>query len=127
MHFSHRFRCHKLIKTFVRRYGSQELKEEKIIVNKTSFIIDDYTNITPKILHFLGKNVHNKQNHPLSFVKQKIANYFYTRFKGRNGNPLFSIYDNLDPVVTIEQNFDSLLIPKDHISRKKSDCFYLNR
>ncbi|GJQ79225.1 Aats-phe [Trypoxylus dichotomus] len=43
------------------------------------------------------------------------------------GNPVFSVYDNLSPIVTIEQNFDSLLIPENHSSRKKSDCFYLNR
>ena len=39
---------------------------------------------------------------------------------------MFSIYDNLNPVVTLEQNYDHLLVPLDHPSRKPSDCYYLN-
>ena len=33
----------------------------------------------------------------------------------------------ISPVVTIEENFDRLLVPKDHVSRSKSDSYYLNR
>lgn len=31
------------------------------------------------------------------------------------------------PVVTIDDNFDSLLVPKDHVSRSKHDTYYLNK
>lgn len=76
-------------------------------------------------------------------------------YMGRWGNPVFSVHDNLSPVVTVEQNFDrwvasssrqlatpfpsfgltrsasqlidSLLIPPDHPSRKRGDNYYLNR
>lgn len=48
------------------------------------------------------------------------------RYKTYRGNPLFSVYDQLSPVVSLEQNFDSLLVPQDHPSRKKSDSYYLN-
>jgi len=30
----------------------------------------------------------------------------------------------LSPLVTVGQNYDSLLVPKDHPSRKKSDAYY---
>jgi phenylalanyl-tRNA synthetase alpha chain len=30
-------------------------------------------------------------------------------------------------VVTVAQNYDSLLVPKDHPSRRKTDCYYLNQ
>ncbi|KAF0028607.1 hypothetical protein F2P81_019694 [Scophthalmus maximus] len=55
--------------------------------------------------------------------------WFHTisSYIGRWGNPLFSVHDNLSPVVTVEQNFDSLLIPSDHPSRKRGDNYYLNR
>lgn len=43
------------------------------------------------------------------------------------GNPIFSVYDRLSPVVTVGQNFDSLLIPETHVSRSKSDCYYVNK
>ena len=32
----------------------------------------------------------------------------------------------LDPIVTTDANFDSLLVPSDHPSRKKSDSYYIN-
>ena len=48
------------------------------------------------------------------------------RYPGRFG-PLFSLHDNLSPVVTTLQNFDSLLVPGDHVSRSKSDSYYVDR
>ncbi|XP_066580372.1 phenylalanine--tRNA ligase, mitochondrial isoform X1 [Amia ocellicauda] len=88
---------------------------------------DDYTNVTPKILSKVGKDLHNRQHHPLWLIKERIKAHFYQQYTGRFGTPLFSVYDNLCPVVTVEQNFDSLLIPADHPSRKKGDNYYLNR
>merc|ERR1719411_183229 len=41
--------------------------------------------------------------------------------------PLFSVHEDLSPIVTIEQNFDSLLVPNDHVSRAKSDSYYVNK
>ena len=87
---------------------------------------DDWTNVTPKVISKLGINLHVSKNHPLSHVRQRIVNYFYKAYCNRTGNPLFSIYDNLNPVVTTTQNFDSLLVPPNHPSRKKSDCYFVN-
>lgn len=39
---------------------------------------------------------------------------------------MFSVFDDLNPVVTLTQNFDNLLVPKDHVSRSRSDSYYLN-
>ncbi|XP_072008621.1 phenylalanine--tRNA ligase, mitochondrial isoform X2 [Engystomops pustulosus] len=88
---------------------------------------DDYTNVTSKILSLVGKNLHNQKNHPLWLIKERIKEHFYREFIGRFGNPLFSVYDHLSPVVTTEQNFDKLLIPLDHPSRRKGDNYYLSR
>lgn len=35
-------------------------------------------------------------------------------------------YEQLGPIVSIENNFDALNVPKDHISRSKSDTYYIN-
>ncbi|XP_071959206.1 phenylalanine--tRNA ligase, mitochondrial-like isoform X2 [Antedon mediterranea] len=43
------------------------------------------------------------------------------------GSPLFSVYDNISPIVTVDANFDSVLTPKDHVSRKKGDNYYINK
>ena len=88
---------------------------------------DDYTNITPRISSFIGRNLHNREHHPLCLVKQKITNFFYENFIGRTGNPTFSVYDEIKPVVSVAENFDSLLVPPDHVSRSKSDSYYLNK
>ena len=66
-------------------------------------------------------------HHPLCIIKERIRDHFYGSFLNRRGNPLFSIYDNLSPIVTVQQNFDSVLVPKDHVSRKKGDNYYINR
>ncbi|KAK0139327.1 Phenylalanine--tRNA ligase, mitochondrial [Merluccius polli] len=88
---------------------------------------DDFTNITPKILARVGRNLHNQSHHPLWLIKERIKDHFYSTYVSRRGNPLFSVHDNLSPVVTTEQNFDSLLIRPDHPSRKRGDNYYLNR
>jgi phenylalanyl-tRNA synthetase alpha chain len=54
--------------------------------------------------------------HPLYTIKKRIENYF----------PEFLPKDSLSPIVSTTANFDSLLIPPDHVSRSKSDTYYLN-
>lgn len=115
-----------LIKKINRPY-SVKLSENSVEINNNKFVVDDYTNINSKILSYLEKKLHLQKNHPLAIVKQRIINYFYKTYTQVGGTPLFSVYDRLSPVVSIDQNFDSLLIPKTHISRTKSDCYYLNR
>lgn len=72
-------------------------------------------NITEKI----GAGLCEKPNHPLCLVKNKIKAYFATT-AGR-ACPVFTFHD---PYVSVQANFDDLLIPKDHPSRSKSDTFY---
>lgn len=98
-----------------------------IELNNNKYESDDYSNLTPKILSYVGRNVHLQKNHPLSMVRQRITNYFYQQYTSPKGTPLFSVYDSLSPIVTTKQNFDSLLIPENHPSRAKSDCYYVNR
>ena len=75
------------------------------------------SNITPGIQEKLGRNLHNRQNHPLEIIKNKIYEYFGESFEK---------FDNLNPVVKIEENFDKLLIPKDHPARAQSDTYYVD-
>ena len=50
-----------------------------------------------------------------------------TIFRSKYHTPRFAVVDQLDPVVTLKDNFDTLLVPKDHPSRKQSDSYYVNR
>ncbi|XP_076999883.1 phenylalanine--tRNA ligase, mitochondrial isoform X1 [Tamandua tetradactyla] len=88
---------------------------------------DAHTNLTRKVLSKVGRNLHNQPHHPLWLLKERVKEHFYRQYVGRSRTPLFSVYDDLPPVVTTWQNFDSLLIPADHPSRKKGDNYYLNQ
>lgn len=100
--------------------------QERIQILGTSYECDSLTNVTPAILSKVGQNLHNKKHHPLNLIRQRIQDFFYGYAKNSRGNPLFSVYDNLSPVVTQQQNFDSLLVPHDHVSRKLTDSYYIN-
>ncbi|XP_067234507.1 phenylalanine--tRNA ligase, mitochondrial isoform X1 [Chanodichthys erythropterus] len=103
-----------------------QISENSVEVFSHVYPRDDMTNVTAKILSKVGCQLHNRRHHPLWLIKERIKDHFYRSYIGRTGNPLFSVHDNLSPVVTVEQNFDSLLIPPDHPSRKKGDNYYLN-
>jgi len=91
-----------------------------------TFDIDSSTNITPRIASKLGRNLHRCSGHPVSHVWHQIENYFSSTFVTRVGHARFVVFDNLNPVVTPYQNFDSLLVPDDHPSRSLTDTYYVN-
>lgn len=96
------------------------------ILNK-KYKKDDWTNIGRVALDATNRRLHLTKNHPLNLLTLRIRDYFYSNYKKRSGNPLFSIFDNFHPVVSTWQNFDSLLVPADHVSRSKSDTYYVNK
>ncbi|XP_041971515.1 probable phenylalanine--tRNA ligase, mitochondrial [Aricia agestis] len=108
------------------KYSTSPKSVATVTLNEKNFIADEYTNLTPKIISYLNRNLHLQPNNPLCLVRQRIVKYFYSSFT-HGGNPTFSVYENLSPIVTTKQNFDDLLIPEDHPSRAKSDCYYINR
>ena len=36
------------------------------------------------------------------------------------------MFEDFSPIVTTKQAFDDILIPKDHVSRRKSDTYYID-
>ena len=95
------------------------------ILNET-YVVDSCTNVTPRVTAKIGRLLHNRSGNPVNLVRQRIQNHFYTLFTNRAGNPIFAVFDNVSPVVTPAQNFDSLLVPPDHPSRSPSDTYYVN-
>lgn len=62
--------------------------------------------------------LHLNPAHPLGQLMAKIRSHF--ALQG------FQTFDRLSPVVTLRQNFDSLLTPLDHVSRAPTDTFYVD-
>lgn len=72
--------------------------------------------IPPSIKEKMGRNLHLKERHPLEIIKKAI----YMAFPG------YETYETFTPIVTVEDNFDHLLIPADHPSRRPSDTYYVD-
>lgn len=66
-----------------------------------------------------GAGLHRQQDHPIGIAKDMVQGFLRTT--GRD----FTVFDDLDPVVSVEDNFNSLLIPPDHPARSESDTFYV--
>lgn len=79
-------------------------------------------NIPKSIDDKLKRQLHLQKNHPIEIMKRKIYDYFLN-LPHKN----FKTFDDLSQIVSIEDNFDKLLIPKDHPSRSKSDTYYINQ
>jgi len=99
---------------------------EEITLYGNKYKTDHMSNISPSVINKLGRNLHLKKHHPLEIIKSKIRDHFHANYRSRSGGCIFASIDNLSPVVSTEQNFDSLLVPKDHVSRSKVDNYYIN-
>ena len=76
-----------------------------------------YKNVPVNIREKIGANLLKIENHPLTIIKNKIVSILGESFK---------VFEDLNPVVTIVNNFDKLLIPMDHVSRSQSDSYYID-
>uniref|UniRef100_A0A6U0I9I9 phenylalanine--tRNA ligase n=1 Tax=Sexangularia sp. CB-2014 TaxID=1486929 RepID=A0A6U0I9I9_9EUKA len=74
-------------------------------------------NVPASVRAKIGKNLHQTAGSPIHLLCQQVCNFFADRS--------FSVYDSLPPTVTVRDNFDSLGIPLDHVSRSADDTFYL--
>ncbi|CAG2169496.1 unnamed protein product [Oppiella nova] len=91
--------------------------KESVHILDNNYAVDDWTNITPKVVSLIGRNLYLKKGNPLYLLSEAIRHYFKD----------YDFFVFADPVVDLKSNFDSLLIPKDHVSRQKSDTYYVNK
>ncbi|KAI6661137.1 Phenylalanine--tRNA ligase, mitochondrial isoform X2 [Oopsacas minuta] len=132
-----RFQCNKLILISYThskplQHYSNSSQHNNIHNNVTislldrEYPVDNLTTITPTILSKVDRHLHNQYQHPIEIIKRRIVSYFSHKWVDSNGDPLFKSFDNFSPVVSLEQNFDSLRVPLDHVTRSKSDNYYIN-
>lgn len=74
-------------------------------------------NIPASIISKIGSNLHLKKYHPIEIIRHIIYCYF---------GESYAKFDDLSPYVSVEDNFDKLLIPTNHPARSPSDTYYLN-
>lgn len=51
--------------------------QDSVEVLGHSYARDDFTNVTPKVLAKVGRNLHNQSHHPLWLIKERIKAHFY--------------------------------------------------
>jgi phenylalanyl-tRNA synthetase alpha chain len=74
-------------------------------------------NTPSSILSAISRRLHLQPDHPLTITRKLIESRF----------PGYKTHNNLFPIVTTGQNFDSLGFPLDHVGRSKTDTYYLNK
>ncbi|KAI1480789.1 phenylalanyl-tRNA synthetase mitochondrial precursor [Daldinia eschscholtzii] len=94
-------------------------KPTHTFINGVKYDIDSWFNIPSIIIANVPRRLHLQKDHPVCITRQIIESVFPP--------PTFKYYNDFNPVVTTQQNFDSLGFPKDHPGRAKSDTFYINK
>ncbi|PNS16757.1 phenylalanine-tRNA ligase [Sphaceloma murrayae] len=91
--------------------------KENLNIDGKSHQRDEWTNVPPSILEQLGRKLHLNKDHPISITRKIIESRF----------PNYRHHNDLYPVVTVGQNFDSLGFPPDHPGRSRTDTYYVNK
>lgn len=84
---------------------------------------DPQNNVSEYIYDKLDKGLHRLPDHPLGILKNVIENYFCEV----DPSVSFTFLDDLSPIVSTYANFDSVLVPADHVSRSANDTYYVTK
>lgn len=91
---------------------------------------DDFCNVPDSVLERVGTNLHHTRSHPLQYILRGIEKHFVNHYHTQSSlappEP-FELFSEQSPIVTVDQNFDSLLFPHDHVGRSPTDTYYLTR
>jgi len=90
-------------------------------------LINDHPakNVSPAILEQTKLKLYMKPGHKVYETKLKCLSFFENKAKAVSWEG-FSTFQNFEPMVSVEQNFDSLLIPQSYHGRRSTDVFYFN-
>jgi phenylalanyl-tRNA synthetase alpha chain len=97
---------------------SAQSEPPSITILDESYPTDACTNISNPIKAVLPRKLHLNPSHPIGILRNII--------EARFPPDIYTRYADLSPIVSLEQNFDSLGIPVDHPSRSKTDTYYVN-
>ena len=108
-------------KVDIKAYHNFCKKKSLEISRKFVMKLSGTINITRGINELRSRKLHLNDKNPIGIIKRKIEDHFSKEY-----NNLFKNFDNLSEIVTVQQNFEDLLIPKDHPSRNLSDTYYFD-
>ncbi|OQV19083.1 putative Phenylalanine--tRNA ligase, mitochondrial [Hypsibius exemplaris] len=106
--------------------SSANSAEKFLTVSGKQYKHDSWTNVTPRIISHIGRNIYLKQNHPLWLIKERLIAFFHWKYQNRR-SPSFAVIDNLSPVVTPEQNLTRSSCRPTIPAGSLSDSYYINK
>ncbi|KAF4123696.1 phenylalanyl-tRNA synthetase alpha chain [Geosmithia morbida] len=89
-----------------------------VTIRGSTYKTDRWFNVPPNVLEATSRGLHMQKDHPISITRKILEASFPP--------PTYRCHHALSPVVTTEQNFDSLGFPRDHPGRARSDTYYVN-
>jgi phenylalanyl-tRNA synthetase alpha chain len=93
-------------------------KPESVTIRGETIKTDSLFNVPANVLDATGRRLHLQHDHPVSITRQIIESNF--------PEPTYKYHRELSPVVSTQQNFDSLGFPANHPGRALSDTYYIN-
>lgn len=79
---------------------------------------DSWYNVPANVIDAASRKLHLQKDHPVCITRQIVESVFPA--------PTYKYYNNFHPVVSVQENFDSLGFPPDHPGRARSDTYYIN-
>lgn len=73
--------------------------KETLLIQKTTYPTDDWTNINSRFEPFVGAKLYQKRNHPLRLTQEELVTFFRKWFgENVNSNSELAVCNNLDPI-----------------------------
>lgn len=92
---------------------------QTVEINGKTYTTDDWFNVSSTVLALTGRKLHLQKDHPVSITRKIVESVFPA--------PTYKYYNEIDPVVSTYENFDSLGFAPDHPGRARSDTYYINK
>ncbi|KAK9375861.1 uncharacterized protein V1513DRAFT_441071 [Lipomyces chichibuensis] len=105
--------------TSTRQLTNSALPRHQEVSREDRSNTDEWTNITSTIERLTHRKLLGNPAHPLSILTDIIFSKFPEQEYTRANFP--------NPRVSVYENFESLNITSDHVSRSKTDTYYLNK
>lgn len=99
-----------------KRIGDRPVGEPVEILGRT-YRADEWTNVPNKVIKLMGRQLYANPGNPIYLIAESLRRHF----EG------FTSHHFVDPVVDLWSNFDSILVPPGHISRSRTDTFYVDK
>lgn len=100
-----------------KRVGEHRLPGTELQILGARYRTDEWTNLPEKVLDLIGTELYRRPGNPIYLVAESLRRHYRHH----------RVHHFPDPVVTTWANFDSILVPPDHISRSRTDTFYVDR